>query len=252
MTMDSDVCDTHSMYKMRFGGQVVCPRCFLENDSKKLQQQEQAKYDADKANEKKFMFHQQSMIADSNIKKANFDNYQPTSEEGAKNLELAKVIATDYLNEKIFNTIMAGNCGAGKTHLAYAIAEELAGAGISVVFVTVGELLRKIKSTFNKDSSLTEDAIIQSLVRAQVLIVDDLGAELGALDANTKATNFINRVLFDVFDGRQGKSTIFTTNLTGKRLDEAYDERIVSRILNNFRTIKFEETKDYRRKALPF
>lgn len=252
MTMDSDVCDTHGMNKMKFGEQVVCPRCFLENDSKKLQQKEQEKYEADKANEKKFMFHQQSMIADSNIKKANFENYQPTSEEGAKNLGLAKVIATDYLNGKVFNTIMAGNCGAGKTHLAYAIAEELAGAGILVVFVTVGELLRKIKSTFNKDSSLTEDAIIQSLVRAQVLIVDDLGAELGALDTNTKATNFINRVLFDVFDGRQGKSTIFTTNLTGKRLDDAYDERIVSRILNNFRTITFKETKDYRRKVLPF
>ena len=154
MIMDSDVCDTHGMNKMKFGGQVVCPRCFLENDSKKLQQQEQAKYDADKANEKKFMFRQQSMIADSNIKKANFDNYKPTSKEGTKNLELAKVIATDYLNGKIFNTIMAGNCGAGKTHLAYAIAEELAGAGISVVFVTVGELLRKIKSTFNKHKSL--------------------------------------------------------------------------------------------------
>ncbi|MEB9416162.1 ATP-binding protein [Bacillus cereus] len=252
MTMDSDVCDKHGMYKMKFGGQVVCPRCFLENESKKLQQHEQAKYDADKANEKKFMFHQQSMIADSNIKQANFDNYKPTSKEGAKNLELAKVIATDYLNGKVFNTIMAGNCGAGKTHLAYSIADQLAGAGKSVVFVTVGELLRKIKSTFNKDSTLTEDAIIRSLVKAEVLIVDDLGAELGALDANTKATNFINRVLFDVFDGRQGKSTIFTTNLTGKRLDDAYDERIVSRILNNFRTITFKETKDYRRKALPF
>lgn len=123
MTMDSDVCDTHGMNKMKFGGQVVCPRCFLENESKKLQQQEQAKYDADKANEKKFMFHQQSMIADSDIKKANFDNYQPTSDEGAKNLELSKVIATDYLNGQVFNTIMAGNCGAGKTHLAYAIAD---------------------------------------------------------------------------------------------------------------------------------
>ncbi|MES5930102.1 ATP-binding protein [Bacillus cereus group sp. MG9] len=249
MTMDSDVRDTHGMNKMKFGGQAVCPQCFLENESKKLQEQEQAKYDADKANEKKFLFHQQSMIADSNIKKANFENYQPTL---AKNLEIAKVIATDYLNEKVFNTIMAGNCGAGKTHLAYAIADQLAGAGISVVFVIVGELLRNIKSTFNKDSSLTEDSIIRTLVRADVLIVDDLGAELGALDANTKATNFINRVLFDVFDGRQGKSTIFTTNLTGERLEGAYDERIVSRIFNNFRAIVFKDTKDYRRKALPF
>lgn len=73
------------------------------------------------------------------------------------------------------------------------------------------------------------------------MIIDNLEAELGALDVNAKAKNLINRVLFDVFDGRQGKSTIFTTNLTGKRLDEAYDERIVSWILNNFRTITFKE-----------
>ncbi|CAI8880525.1 DNA replication protein DnaC [Bacillus sp. IT-79MI2] len=252
MTMASNTCETHRMTMMNFKGQVVCPRCVLEGESKKIQEHEQAKWEADQANEQKFLFHQQSMIADTNIKKANFENYQPTSEEGAKNLEIAKVIATDYLNEKVFNTIMAGNCGAGKTHLAYAIADQLAGAGISVVFVTVGELLRKIKSTFNKDSSLTEDSIIRTLVRSDVLIVDDLGAELGALDANTKATNFINRVLFDVFDGRQGKSTIFTTNLTGERLEGAYDERIVSRIFNNFRAIVFKDTKDYRRKALPF
>ncbi len=114
-------------------------------------------------------------------------------------------------------------------HLAYSIADQLAGAGKSVVFVTVGELLRKIKSTFNKDSSLTVDSIIRSLVRAEVLIVDDLGAELGALDANTKATN-----------------------LTGERLEGAYDERIVSRIVNNFKALVFKDTKDFRRKALPF
>ncbi|PEN32099.1 ATP-binding protein, partial [Bacillus wiedmannii] len=48
MTMDSDVCDKHGMNKMNFNGQAVCPRCFLENESKELQQQEQAKYDADK------------------------------------------------------------------------------------------------------------------------------------------------------------------------------------------------------------
>ena len=49
------------------------------------------------------MFYQQSMITHSNVKKANFDNY-----------ELAKVIATDYCNRNVFNTIKAGNCGAGK------------------------------------------------------------------------------------------------------------------------------------------
>ncbi len=114
MNMASDTCETHKMTKMNFKGQVVCPRCYLENESKKLQEHEQIKWEADQTNKQKHLFHQQSMIADSNIKKANFDNYQPTSEEGANNLELAKVIEKDYRNGKIFNTIMAGNCGAGK------------------------------------------------------------------------------------------------------------------------------------------
>lgn len=83
--------------------------------------------------------------------------------------------------------------------------DQLAGAGKSVVFITGGELLWKIKSKFSKDSTLTEDAIIRSLVKAEVLIIDNLEAELGALDVNAKAKNLINRVLFDVFDSRQGK-----------------------------------------------
>ncbi|ACI30317.1 AAA ATPase (plasmid) [Bacillus cereus H3081.97] len=37
------------------------------------------------------------------------------------------------------------------------------------------------------------------------MIIDNLEAELGALDVNAKAKNLINRVLFDVFDSRQGK-----------------------------------------------
>lgn len=114
MTMASDICEIHKMTKMNFKGQVVCPRCYLENESKKLQEHEQTKWEADQTNKQKQLFHQQSMIADSNIRKANFDNYKPTSEEGAKNLELAKVIAKDYRSGKVFNTIMAGNCGAGK------------------------------------------------------------------------------------------------------------------------------------------
>lgn len=40
--------------------------------------------------------------------------------------------------------------------------------------------------------------------------------------------------------------------LTGERLEGAYDERIVSRIFNNFRAIAFKDTKDFRKKALPF
>lgn len=41
-------------------------------------------------------------------------------------------------------------------------------------------------------------------------------------------------------------------NLTGERLEGAYDERIVSCIFNNFRAIVFKDPKDFRTKTLPF
>lgn len=41
-------------------------------------------------------------------------------------------------------------------------------------------------------------------------------------------------------------------NLTGERLEGAYDERIVSCIFNNFRAIVFKDTKDFRKKHCHF
>ncbi|KXY39341.1 hypothetical protein AT257_06710 [Bacillus cereus] len=90
-------------------------------------------------------------------------------------------------------------------------------------------------------------------VRFNLILVGKVGAELGDMDAaDSKATAFVNRVLFKVFDGRQGKKTIITTNLTGEAVIKAYDERITSRMFNTYRHIEFKFTRDKRKRKLPF
>ncbi|PGQ37312.1 ATP-binding protein, partial [Bacillus thuringiensis] len=139
---------------------------------------------------------------------------------------------TDYLNDIRFNLILVGKVGAGKSHIAYSIAHEMnEQSSDKVMYVTSSELFDYIRSTFNTQSCETEHSITNMLISMDLLVIDDLGAELGDMDINDlKATAFVNRVLFKLFDGRQGKKTIITTNLTGEAIIKAYDERVTSRM----------------------
>ncbi|HDR4393056.1 TPA: ATP-binding protein [Bacillus cereus] len=259
--MSSDVCNNSENHKKPFpmlcvkginDGKPTCPICYSREQAQPIIESENARWNEFKDNEKKMAFEKESLIADIAIKNARFENYHPTSDEARDNAQAAIQAAKDLLDNRKINLLLVGNCGAGKTHLAYAIGKTLQERNREVVFITMSELVRKIKSTFNKDSALTEDDIIRRLVEVEFLILDDLGAELGALNGNDKATRFINTILFSIFDGRQGKATIITTNLSGDRIEEAYDERIVSRLLGNRLSIVFKETKDFRRRKLEF
>ena len=255
LTQDSScICEIHNkpMIKAHFG--TFCDECTKEqinkenealtrDFSKKRNQEERDRY--------KLFFENESMIADQRITLCTFDNYKPATKEAFENHQKAKECCELYSEGKVFNLFFAGVCGAGKSHLAYSIVKELSNHK-KVLFVTMGELLRKVKSTFQKDSTLSEYDIIKKLTKVDVLVIDDLGAETGSIDSDKRATDFINRVLFDVLDGRQGKSTIFTTNLTSKQIEQKYDERSYSRMVNNFDFIKFEETTDYRKKKVRF
>ncbi|EOL81497.1 hypothetical protein UM7_02566 [Enterococcus faecalis EnGen0303] len=85
---------------------------------------------------------------------------------------------------------------------------------------------------------------------ADLVVLDDLGAELGVkqIDDRNKSTNFNNDTLNRIVEARQNKATIFTTNLTGKEMSQAYGERILSRIMSNSQgfVMKIEGTSDKR------
>jgi DNA replication protein DnaC len=117
--------------------------------------------------------------------------------------------------------ILQGQRGAGKSHLAYAIAKRALGNGIGTFCHSVPELLDMLRSSYN-DSSY--DEIMKDLENVELLVLDDLGAQ-----ANTDWTA---EKLFEIFNTRSRRllPTVITTNAN---LDDdkcGIDPRILSRL----------------------
>jgi DNA replication protein DnaC len=116
--------------------------------------------------------------------------------------------------------LVHGPSGAGKTHVAAAIANRCIERGQPALFVVVPDLLDHLRASYNPTSELTYDALIEQVRNAPVLILDDLGTQ--------SATAWAQEKLFQVLNHRYNAQlpTIVTTNLGIERLDERLRMRL--------------------------
>lgn len=190
----------------------------------------------------------------SRMAKQDFTTYE-TSEsepETIRNKQAARYIAKEYIDGGTFNTVLTGNAGSGKSHLGYAMLiaiNEFSRPYKKVMYVSIEKVMRMVTSSFNNDESkVTEESMIEDLIKPDVLLMDDLGAEVGSINTNKRASDFVSKVIKGVLEERDEKATIFTTNLSSEQLGDMYDQRLLSRILRGSKghTLKFNETKDKR------
>lgn len=124
-----------------------------------------------------------------------------------------------------------GRTGLGKTHLSLAIANEAIKKGYNVVYGSVIGFLNKMeREKFGRAETFeTEDILID----ADLLILDDLGAEF--------QTAFTTSAIYNLINSRiaRGVPTIISSNLSIKELKERYSESVASRIIGNFATVEF-------------
>jgi DNA replication protein DnaC len=73
--------------------------------------------------------------------------------------------------------LLTGPTGTGKTHLAIAIAGERLKRGAPVVFTFVPDLLDHLRLAFAPESRVSYDALFEQVKSAELLILDDFGAE---------------------------------------------------------------------------
>ena len=119
------------------------------------------------------------------------------------------------------HVVIRGNTGCGKTHLAVAMIQGQ--SAFKTRFITVPDLLLKIRSSFNGGSE-SEDEIIGRYSEISVLVLDDLGAE--------KISEFATTTLYIILDRRirECRKTIITTNLSKEEIESTFGARIASRL----------------------
>lgn len=119
---------------------------------------------------------------------------------------------------------MVGGTGVGKSHLASGIAGLVARDGHSVEWFSVPSLLRRIRSTFDRNAEETETEILREVCAPDLLVLDELGAE--------KPTEFVLERLYLIFNQRYEdcRAMIVTSNYSLPDLESRVGPRIVSRI----------------------
>jgi DNA replication protein DnaC len=121
--------------------------------------------------------------------------------------------------------LLYGGVGRGKTHLAAAICRDQAARGRSPRFLSSARLLALIKATFDAETRPEAAARLEEYEQADVVVLDDLGAEHETDWAEAELTMWV-----DGFYER-GAALVVTTNLTIPQLTAQLGRRIASRIV---------------------
>ncbi|MEI7474715.1 MAG: ATP-binding protein [bacterium] len=185
----------------------------------------------------------QNLLKQSKINKrflsCTFDNYKTENNIQLEAHKKAKAYAgnIDKYLENGTNLIICGygSVGTGKTHLANAIARELmTSSGIPCKVIRVDALIKELKQTFS----------IKEFVEVEVLIIDDLGKEIG--------TDWVTEQIDAIVNARyeRMKPTIITTENDIDTLEKNYNNKgraVISRLTQDFFLIKLNG-EDYRKK----
>lgn len=200
----------------------------------------------------------------------NFDTglYESEPEAAAWNrsLEQAKLVvesfARDYPVGAECGLLLMGPCGSGKTHLAVAALKQLVLRGHDGLFYDYRELLKEIQASYDPVNQTTEMSVLEPVLSAELLLLDDLGASkpsAWALDTvghilNTRynekrvtllTTNYLDSVAPSAQTARlpSGQSVAVHTEDT---LADRVGQRMRSRLYEMCRTVEMV-APDYRK-----
>jgi DNA replication protein DnaC len=120
---------------------------------------------------------------------------------------------------------LLGRAGAGKSVTAAHVARQAAKSKtLKVEWINCAELMLRIRASFRDGARETEEEVIKSVARAQVLVVDDLASE--------KVSDYSTSTLYLILNrrGERMKPTIVTSNLTLKEIADTLGDRIANRL----------------------
>jgi len=152
----------------------------------------------------------QQHLADANIPKryqhCSLENFAAYNESLEKALVQARRIVTTF-PVVTRGLLLEGQPGVGKTHLAVAVLKQVIQAsGARGLFYDTRDLLRVIRSTYDPSIRTTELEILRPVMQADLLVLDDLGAE--------KTSEWVEETMNLIVNTRynERRLTMFTSN----------------------------------------
>ncbi|SFI76002.1 ATP-binding protein [Nitrosomonas sp. Nm34] len=220
-------CETHGSYiSTNIFGTVWthCPTCESERLAKEKLEREEFK--------RKQLFEEfHRKVGDSGIperfRSRRFSNFVASTDQQKYVLEFCKEYAEsfDQVLETGRSAIFVGAPGTGKTHLACAIGMHVMGAyHRTALFSTVMRAVRRVKSSWSRNSLETETQAIEAMVFPDLLILDEVGVQFGS-DSE-------KMILFDVINERyeNRRPTLLMSNLSQDEVVAYVGERIIDRM----------------------
>lgn len=148
------------------------------------------------------------------------------------NIRNAVTVCKDFIktfDNSFMNLYIYGKTGVGKTFLTHCIASELLNTSHSVIYLSAVQLFDLLAADTFKNAN---SGIIDDITNCDLLIIDDLGTEM--------TNSFTISALFNCLNERllKKRSTIISSNLSFNKILDNYTDRLLSRILGNYKILK--------------
>jgi len=127
-----------------------------------------------------------------------------------RSLAQAKLMVQKFADEfpvgSEHGMLLMGPCGVGKTHLAVSAMKSIVLRGHSGLFYDYRELLKAIQDSYNPESQATEMSVLEPVLKAEILVLDDVGSSKPSLWALETVGHVLNTRY------NEKRVTLLTTN----------------------------------------
>ena len=227
-TMYTFTCTRHGTYeseheKMGALSWKHCPTCV--SDAKEFERTEQARYAEERRVAGIAERTKRSGIPERFLGKS-LSEYSAKTKGQIAALEFSTTYAKEFADVQKTGrgAIFCGKPGTGKTHLAIAIGNQVIEHGLSVGFVTVQRIMRRLKDCMRKNSEESESDVMGILEDFDLLILDEVGVQFGS--------EYEKNAMFDILNARYEKRrpTILISNLSANEVKAFIGERVFDRL----------------------